>query len=55
MAHDANEAAQAATTSAMAEEYQMTAETARDQGDGSGHGRAAWESPILANKIHQSE
>ena len=31
MAKEANDAAQAATTSAMAEEYQMAAETARDQ------------------------
>ena len=31
MAHDASEAAQAATTSAMAEEYQMTAEAARNK------------------------
>ena len=31
MAHDANDAAQAATTSAMAEEYQMKAEMYRDQ------------------------
>jgi hypothetical protein len=50
MAHDASEAAQAATTSAMAEEYQMTAEAARNKAM-----EAAMERSLgitaLANKI----
>ncbi len=50
MAKEANDAAQAATASAMAEEYQMAAETARDQAQEAAMMRGLGIT-ILANKI----
>ena len=55
MAKEANDAAQAATTSAMAEEYQMAAETARDQAQEAAMMRGLEITKLANTTINQSD